>query len=54
MTKSIPFIEIKNGEYIYHTENGTQAISDEPIKDIELEQLENYLRENHPEERCIN
>ena len=33
---------IRNGKYVYWTENGSRIESPEPMRDVDLEQLEDY------------
>ena len=41
---------IKDGKYVHWTEEGSRVESSKPLRDIDLEQLECYMRDNHPEE----
>jgi hypothetical protein len=48
MTKVIRMI--KDGKYVHWTEEGSRVESSKPLREIDLEQLECYMRDNHPEE----
>jgi hypothetical protein len=37
---------IRNGKFIYWTEKGSRVESPEPMRDIDLEQIECYFKDN--------
>jgi hypothetical protein len=37
---------IREGKYVYGTEKGSRVESPEPMRDIDIEQLENYNTDN--------